>query len=121
MAKFKITKGKFQGIQACASDGGVIAAAAMDQRGSLMKSIGKAMGREATPADLTEFKVAVSKVLTPHATALLMDPEYGVPAVEARAPGTGVLLAYEKTGYDASVKGRLPDLLDEWSVFRLVE
>ncbi len=121
MQKIKITKGKFQGIQACAGTDGIIAAAAMDQRGSLMKSIGKAMGREATPADLTEFKVAVAKVLTPHATALLMDPEFGLPAVEARAKGTGVLLAYEKTGYDATRKGRLPDLLDEWSVYRLAE
>jgi tagatose 1,6-diphosphate aldolase len=121
MAKVKITKGKFQGIQACAGDNGIIAAAAMDQRGSLMKSIGKAMGKEATPADLSEFKVCVSKVLTPHATALLMDPEYGLEAVAARAPGTGVLLAYEKTGYDATKKGRLPDLLDKWSVYRLAE
>ncbi len=32
-----------------------------------------------------------------------------------------MLLAYEKTGYDASQPGRLPDLLDEWSVRRLVE
>jgi tagatose 1,6-diphosphate aldolase len=30
-----------------------------------------------------------------------------------------VFLAYEKTGYDATVKGRLPDLLPEWSVRRL--
>jgi tagatose 1,6-diphosphate aldolase len=121
MAKVKITKGKFQGIQACAGDNGIIAAAAMDQRGSLMKSIGKAMGKEATSADLAEFKVCVSNVLTPHATALLMDPEYGLDALAARAPGTGVLLAYEKTGYDATKKGRLPDLLDKWSVYRLSE
>src|ERR1051325_3517544 len=119
MAKVKITKGKFQGIQACAGDNGIIAAAAMDQRGSLMKSIGKAMGKEATSADLAEFKVCVSNVLTPHATALLMDPEYGLDALAARAPGTGVLLAYEKTGYDATKKGRLPALLDEWIVYRL--
>jgi tagatose 1,6-diphosphate aldolase len=50
-----------------------------------------------------------------------MDPEYGLEAIKQRAPGTGVLLAYEKTGYDANVKGRLPDLLPEWSVRRLVE
>jgi tagatose 1,6-diphosphate aldolase len=50
-----------------------------------------------------------------------MDPEYGLDAIKSRAPGTGVLLAYEKTGYDATVKGRLPDLLPEWSVRRLVE
>jgi tagatose 1,6-diphosphate aldolase len=121
MTKFKITKGKFQGIQACANANGIIAAAAMDQRGSLKKSIGKAMGRDATDADLTQFKISVTKVLTPHATALLMDPEYGLPALTARAPGTGVLLSYEKTGYDATVAGRLPDLLDEWSALRLTE
>ena len=121
MAKVRISKGKFQGIQACANDRGIIAAAAMDQRGSLKKSIGKAMGRDASDADLTDFKKAVTRVLTPHATAILMDPEYGLPALPERAPGTGVLLAYEKTGYDATVKGRLPDLLDDWSAYRLAD
>ena len=33
MAKVRISKGKFNGISACADDNGVIAAAAMDQRG----------------------------------------------------------------------------------------
>ncbi len=121
MSKFKITRGKFQGIQACAGSDGTIAAAAMDQRGSLKKSIAKAMGHDATDADLTQFKVSVTKVLTPHATALLMDPEYGLQALDARAQGTGVLLSYEKTGYDATVAGRMPDLLDDWSVLRLAE
>lgn len=121
MSKKRISRGKYSGINACASDGGVINAAAMDQRGSLKKSIGKAMGRDATDADLTEFKICVTKALTPYASAILMDPEYGLATLEHRAPHTGVLLAYEKTGYDANVKGRLPDLLDEWSVCRLVE
>jgi tagatose 1,6-diphosphate aldolase len=31
------------------------------------------------------------------------------------------MLAYEKSGYDTAVKGRLPDLLPEWSVKRLVD
>ncbi|HEY3874520.1 MAG TPA: tagatose 1,6-diphosphate aldolase [Candidatus Kapabacteria bacterium] len=121
MPKKIITKGKFQGIQACAGTDGVIAAAAMDQRGSLKKSIGKAMGRDASDQDLTQFKISVTKILTPHATALLMDPEYGLPALEAKAPGTGILLSYEKTGYDVTVAGRLPDLLDNWSALRLAE
>lgn len=121
MAKVRLSKGKVAGINACASANGIIAAAAMDQRGSLKKSIGKAMGHDATNEDLTNFKISVTKILTPHATAILMDPEYGLPTLPARAKGTGVLLAYEKTGYDANVKGRLPDLLDEWSVRRLVD
>ena len=49
-----------------------------------------------------------------------MDPEYGLDAVKAKAPNAGVLLAYEKTGYDATKPGRLPDLLDHWSVQRLL-
>src|SRR5919199_3020917 len=123
MAKVRISKGKFDGISACADERGVIAAAAMDQRGSLKKAIAKARGDggTATAEDLAAFKTAVTKVLTKHSSAILMDPEYGLDAIKSRAPGTGVLLAYEKTGYDATVKGRLPDLLPEWSVRRLVE
>lgn len=117
----QMSKGKYTNIQACADQKGVIAAAAMDQRGSLRQAIAKARGGEVSDAELLEFKTAVTKILTPHASAILMDVEYGLPAIEARAPGTGVLLAYEKSGYDTNVKGRLPDLLPEWSVRRLVE
>jgi len=59
-------------------------------------------------------------VLTKYASAILLDPEYGLPAAKRRH-GKGLLLAYEKTGYDADQVGRLPDLLDHWSVRRLKE
>lgn len=123
MSKIIMTRGKFNGINACANAQGVIAAAAMDQRGSLQKSIAKARGADGkcSDAELTQFKTAVTKVLTRHASAILMDPEYGLPALKEKAPNAGVLLAYEKTGYDANVKGRLPDLLSEWSARRLEE
>ncbi|MEM5687758.1 tagatose 1,6-diphosphate aldolase [Bacillus cereus] len=48
-----------------------------------------------------------------------MDPEYGLPAAKVRDKESGLIVAYEKTGYDASEVGRLPDLLSEWSVKRL--
>ncbi len=121
MAQVRMTRAKFDRINACANEQGVIAAAAMDQRGSLQKSIAKARGGEATGADLAAFKHAVTRVLTPHATAILLDPEYGLDAIGQRAPGRGVLLSYEETGYDVNVKGRLPDLLPEWSALRLLE
>ncbi len=120
MSKVQMTRGKFKGIQAVADERGVIAAAAMDQRGSLKKAIAKAKGSAASDAELTEFKVIGTRLLTPYASAILMDPEYGLPAVKAKAASAGVLLAYEKTGYDANTPGRLPDLLPEWSVRRLV-
>jgi tagatose 1,6-diphosphate aldolase len=93
----------------------------MDQRGSLEKAICKARGAPATPEDLVNFKKAVASVLTKYASAILLDPEFGLPAAKVRAKGTGVLLAYEKTGYDTNDDSRLPDLLSEWSVRRLVE
>jgi tagatose 1,6-diphosphate aldolase len=121
MAQKKITRGKFAGINAVADDKGVIAALAIDQRGSLQKAIAKVKGRAAQDEELSEFKELVAETLTPYTSAILLDPEYGLPAVRRRAKNTGVLLAYEKTGYDATVKGRLPDLLSEWSVRRLAQ
>ena len=74
MAKVRISKGKFDGISACADDNGVIAAAAMDQRGSLQKAIAKARGDSGTAdaADMLAFKTAVTKVLTKHASAMAL-------------------------------------------------
>src|SRR5207253_5841946 len=85
-----------------------------------MREIGK-QGGAGTPESLTEFKTAVTRALTPYATAILMDPEYGLPALRAKAPSAGVLLAYERSGYDADPENRMPDVLDRWTVRRLVE
>ncbi|QBD78776.1 tagatose 1,6-diphosphate aldolase [Ktedonosporobacter rubrisoli] len=120
-AKVRITRGKFNGINTLADERGVIAAAAMDQRGSLEKAIAKDKGSPTTPAEMSEFKIQVTEVLTKYASAILLDPEYGLEAIKHRAQHAGVLLAYEKTGYDTTTKGRLPDLLDHWSVRRIAE
>jgi tagatose 1,6-diphosphate aldolase len=117
----KLTPGKLAGMKAVSNNRGVIAAAAMDQRGSLQKSLGKEKGGEITDAMMEEFKSIVTEVLTPHASAILLDPEWGLPASKRRAKNAGLLLAYEKTGYDKTGPGRLPDLLDNWSARRLKE
>jgi len=116
----KLTPGKLAGLKAVSDNRGVIAAAAMDQRGSLQKSLAKERGGSTEPRDLEEFKTHVTEVLTRYASAILLDPEYGLPAARHRN-GKGLLLAYEKTGYDSTTPGRLPDLLDLWSVRRLKE
>ena len=98
-----LSHGKLRHLKALSNDRGVIAAAAMDQRGSLQKSIAAAKGidkKDVTDEMLSEFKTAVTKVLTPHASAILLDPEYGLPAAKARSKNAGLLLAYEATGYD---------------------
>ena len=121
MNPMKMTPGKLAGMKAVSNDRGVIAAAAMDQRGSLQKALAKEKGSDVGDRDMEEFKVLVTEVLTPHASAILLDPEWGLPASRRRAKDAGLLMAYEKTGYDKTGPGRLPDLLDEWSVRRLKE
>jgi len=119
-----LSAGKLKHMKALSNKEGIIAAAAMDQRGSLQKSIASAKGVDAkavTPEMMSEFKVAVSKILTPHATAILLDPEFGLDAAKARASNAGLLLAYEETGYDNSQPGRLPDLLPHVSAKRIAD
>jgi len=119
----QLTPGKKRGLDAVSDKRGVIAALAIDQRGAMRELFSKPMGIEAAavPGDnLVEYKKAVSRVLTPYASAILLDPEFGLPASRERAKNSGLLLAYEVTGYDKAVKGRLPRLLDHWSVHRLV-
>ncbi len=117
----KLTPGKLAGLRKVSNERGIIAAAAMDQRGSLQKSLGKEKGGEISDAMMEEFKTLVTEVLTPHASAILLDPEWGLPASKRRAKNAGLLLAYEKTGYDKTGPGRLGDLLDHWSARRLKE
>ncbi|MGH9592913.1 MAG: tagatose 1,6-diphosphate aldolase, partial [Bryobacteraceae bacterium] len=119
----KITPGKQKGLQAVSNSRGVIAAAAMDQRGSLRSAIAKDKGidkKAVTDQMMSEFKETVVRVLTPHASAILLDPEYGLSAAKQRAKSCGLLLAYENSGYDNTRPGRLPDLLDLYSVRRLM-
>ena len=118
----KVSPGKLAHMHKLSNAAGIIAAAAMDQRGSLQKSLAKAKGvadKDITFDMMSEFKTAVVKVLTPHASAILLDTEFGLPAAAKRAPNAGLLLAYEKTGYDATLQGRLPDLLPELSARRI--
>jgi tagatose 1,6-diphosphate aldolase len=118
----ELSEGKLRRMQAVSDDRGVIAAAAMDQRGSLQKSLAVSRGvdvKEITREMMSEFKVAVAKVLTPYASAILLDPEFGMEAAQARSRNAGLLLAYELSGYDNTRPGRLPDLLPHVSARRL--
>ena len=100
---------------------GVISALAFDQRGALKRMMAKYQTEEPTVEQIEHLKALVSEELTPYASSILLDPEYGLPASKVRDDNAGLLLAYEKTGYDATTTSRLPDCLVEWSAKRLKE
>lgn len=100
---------------------GVISALAFDQRGALKKMMAKYQAEEPTTEQIEDLKALVSEELTHYSSSILLDPEFGLPASLVRNKECGLLLAYEKTGYDTNSTSRLPDCLVEWSVKRLKE
>jgi len=116
----KTTSGKYAGISKVSNERAVIAAVAVDQRGSLKKMLVADGHANVVDQDLDEIKTIVTDVLTPHASAILLDPEFGLEALQHRH-GKGLFLGYEKTGYDNNVPGRIPEVLEHWSARRLVE
>lgn len=98
---------------------GVISALAIDQRGSLKKMLAEAANKPADETTIVDFKKAISSELTPYASSILTDPEYGLPATKVRDKNCGLLLSYEKTGYDTTEPGRMPDLIANQSGLRI--
>jgi tagatose-1,6-bisphosphate aldolase len=86
-----------------ASDDGVFAIIAMDQRNTLRRMF-KALDIDASDHDLRAAKADVARALTPAATGILLDPTYGVPAVtetQALVPDCGLLVAAEPSIRDS--------------------
>ena len=120
----KLSPGKRKRLDSVSDSRGIIAALAIDQRDALRKlfSTEQKIEKQAVRREqLEEFKSIVVRALSPHASAVLLEPEYGLPAVAQRASFSGLLMAYEVSGYDPNVPGRLPRLLEGWSVRRLLD
>ncbi len=116
-----ITPGKRKKLEKLSSKDNIIAALAIDQRGAIRKMIDKIDPQLNNQENIENFKTLVSKELTPFASSILLDPIYGLKAAKVRDENAGLLLAYEVTGYDNETPGRLPRLLDNWSVKRILE
>lgn len=117
----KLTPGKVAGLNAVSNERGVIAAAAMDQRGLLKQMLARELGgQEPPPEMMSEFKEIVARTLTRHASSILLDVQYGLSAAK-NINGKGLLLAYEKAGYSPDKPERLPTLSEGWSALRLRE
>lgn len=116
-----LTEQKRNYMEKLSDENGIISALAFDQRGALKRLMAEHQDTEPTVAQMEELKVLVAEELTPYASSMLLDPEYGLPATKVLDKNAGLLLAYEKTGYDTTSTKRLPDCLDVWSAKRLKE
>lgn len=112
----KLTPGKQRGLELISDEDHIVLATAMDQRGSLGKMIKSFNENISYEEGLSQFKEGVSEVLGNQSSSLLLDPEYGWSAARKLNEDIGLIMAYEKTGYDATEKGRLPNLVDDYAV-----
>lgn len=109
-------------LRSLSNQRGVVAALALDQRKSLRRLMADSAGMTVDKVDdaqLIEFKTAVTEVLTPHASAILLDPEYGQVPAKHRAPGCGLMLAYELDGYENPRPNKMLALMPRLSVRHL--
>jgi len=95
----QLSEGKKKHLKALSDSRGVIAAAAWTSAESpkVDRSGRRHRRKQSHDEMMSEFKTAVTRILTPHASAILLDPEW---AFLHRSPREErwLLLAYEKTG-----------------------
>jgi sulfofructosephosphate aldolase len=87
-------------LEPLARPSGAFAMVALDQRESLRTMLVAARGGDgARDEDLVAFKVEAARALTPLASAVLLDVDFGLAAVRAAkaiAPGCGVIVAADR-------------------------
>lgn len=83
-------------LVAIADESGGLCMVAMDQRESLRTMFGEATGQVVGDDVLRDFKLAVAQVLSPHASAMLLDREFGEAAMRAVSDSCGLIEAADR-------------------------
>ncbi len=118
----KMTTGKYRGVQRLADSRGCICMCALDHRGSLSKMLKEGTGKAPTYQDMVDFKYDVCSALSPHCSAILLDPVYGAAqsiAANVLAGRTGLLVSLEETGYEGGAEARVSRPLDGWNAAKI--
>jgi tagatose 1,6-diphosphate aldolase len=110
-----ITPGKWFGLKRTSLEGDAFAIVAYDQRGSYRKML---------PAN-TSFEEAVAikqeivGVLAQQASAVLLDPDYGMVPAMHMSRHSGLLLSVEKSGYSGDSTYRKTEYDPAWTVAKI--
>lgn len=117
------TPGKTWGLRRLADPQGFFSMVAIDQRPPIEQLVAKARGiprGEVSFADHVACKRWLARALAPHASAMLVDPNYGYPAsADLLQPQRGLLLTLEDHRFDDTPGGRRSRAIDGWSVAQI--
>ena len=97
--------------------------AACDQRASLAKLLGVDPQTTSGIETLKQVKNLFMEVFSPICSAVLTDPEFGLPRIEKKSPNAGLLLSLESSPYDPkeAPPENLPPLYPHWGVPEIAE
>lgn len=112
-----LTSGKIRGLQNASNDRQILTILAIDHGRSLAQTINSIDPDAVTAEEMTALKGRLVTALSPYASAILVDPVYGLdPAAAGRPDDSGLIVAVEDGDY-ASVE-RPARRLAGWSVGR---
>lgn len=97
-------------------DRGIVAGIAIDHRDSLRTTLERQGLGGLTDVDLRTLKLRLARALAPAATAIMLDEEFGGPALDAGVvpASVGLIMPLEAQGYEAVADGRTTTRLDDF-------
>jgi tagatose 1,6-diphosphate aldolase len=110
-----LSPGRWHGLKQTSIDGDVFTIMAFDQRGTYRKMLPE----NSTHEMAADIKREVVAALSPHASAVLLDTEYGFQSSLYLARGCGLLMALERSGYTGDSTYRRIEFDPNWSVSKI--
>jgi tagatose-1,6-bisphosphate aldolase len=97
---------------------GLFTIAPFDHRGSLAKMFDLEIQQPAVQHAVTQLKVMFMEAFSPICSGVLVDPEYGFPAIARKADSCGLILTLENSDYSGD-RSAVPTLVPNWGVHQV--
>ena len=110
-----LTPGRWRGLKTTSSRKNVFNILAFDQRGMYRKMLPPDTSYEAA----AQMKHDIVMALSFHASAVLLDNQYGLQSVVDMNGSSGVLMAYEESGYSGDAIYRGIKFEDNWTISKI--
>jgi tagatose 1,6-diphosphate aldolase len=115
--------GKIRGMQRLANGMGHFTTVALDQRPPIAQILAARQGiapEQVTFDDMMAAKRLIVEILGPSASAMLLDPNFALPAAIACLPAhTGLMVTLEDHRFQDTPGGRLSNSISNWSVEKI--
>ncbi len=97
---------------------GFFTIAPFDHRGSLAKMFDMDIRDQTAQYIVTQLKILFMEAFSGMCSGVLVDPEFGFPSLDYKAPNTGLILTLEASDYSGD-KSLVPTIISGWSVHQV--